>query len=144
LPTFHPTSTLRRKFITPIVRISADQDAPFFGYPRKLLKSSEGIQYPVYQVNGNNAVECSVSKWQPQCVSLGKIYILDPETSKAATLDWDVMGGVARRAWARNSPALETVASWNEKNEGRGHITVPSLADDELLDRVVDKVFRSS
>ena len=54
-------------------------------------------------------------------------------------LSWDVMGGVARRSWARNENALETVASWNIKHQNEGHITLPFLADDELIESLVDK-----
>jgi urocanate hydratase len=53
-------------------------------------------------------------------------------------LEWDVMGGVARRAWARNPNALETVAAWNAANASRGHVTVPRLADADLIDRLLD------
>jgi urocanate hydratase len=52
-------------------------------------------------------------------------------------LEWDVMGGVARRAWARNDNALETVESWNHANAARGHVTVPRVAADALLDRLI-------
>ncbi len=53
-------------------------------------------------------------------------------------LDWDVMGGIARRAWARNANAIETARLWNEQMQGKGHITEPQLADDELVGRTVD------
>ncbi|MFV2071316.1 MAG: urocanate hydratase [Thermoanaerobaculales bacterium] len=52
-------------------------------------------------------------------------------------LEWDAMGGVARRAWARNANAIETVDTWNHANAARGHVTVPRLADEELLERLV-------
>jgi len=42
---------------------------------------------------------------------------------------WDVMGGVARRAWARNPASIETSAEYNRKHEGKGHITIPYVAD---------------
>jgi len=54
-------------------------------------------------------------------------------------LEWDAMGGVARRAWARNRNAIETVDTWNRANAARGHVTVPRVADSALLDRLVDK-----
>jgi len=54
-------------------------------------------------------------------------------------LEWDAMGGVARRAWARNDNAIETVDTWNRANAARGHVTVPRVADPALLDRLVDK-----
>ena len=53
-------------------------------------------------------------------------------------LEWDAMGGVARRAWARNDNAIDTVSEWNRNNAARGHVTVPRIADEALLDRLVD------
>ncbi|MCF7911721.1 MAG: urocanate hydratase [Candidatus Cloacimonetes bacterium] len=55
-----------------------------------------------------------------------------------SALSWDVMGGVARRSWARNQPALETASIWNKKHPDEGHITIPFLADDELINKLVD------
>ncbi len=54
-------------------------------------------------------------------------------------LEWDVMSGVSRRAWARNANALETIEAWNAANGERGHITVPHLADDDFLAGLVDE-----
>ena len=56
-----------------------------------------------------------------------------------SALEWDAMGGVARRAWARNANAIETVDTWNAANADRGHVTVPRVADDFLLESLVDK-----
>ena len=51
---------------------------------------------------------------------------------------WDVMGGVARRSWARNENALSTVKEWNETQAANGFmITEPFLADDALIDSLV-------
>lgn len=63
------------------------------------------------------------------------------EIIKSAMM-WDVMGGVARRGWARNSNAMETVATYNERYKGQGHITLPYEAEEELVDSVVDKYFK--
>ena len=52
---------------------------------------------------------------------------------------WDVMGGVARRSWARNENALSTAAAYNKNYDGKGHITLPFLADDGLVESVVDR-----
>ena len=52
---------------------------------------------------------------------------------------WDVMGGVARRNWARNENALETSVAYNRNYDGKGHITIPFVADDALVDDVVSK-----
>jgi len=51
---------------------------------------------------------------------------------------WDVMGGVARRSWARNEHALSTSAEYNKKYAGKGHITLPFIADDDLVDKIVE------
>jgi urocanate hydratase len=59
------------------------------------------------------------------------------ETIKLA-MDWDVNGGIARRAWARNKHAIETAIEWNREKKGAGHITLPFIAKDELIDEVVD------
>ena len=56
-------------------------------------------------------------------------------------LSWDVMGGVARRNWARNENAIKTSRQWNEKNEGKGHITIPYLANEELIQPLLDELF---
>ncbi len=58
-----------------------------------------------------------------------------------SAMEWDVMNGIARRAWARNEHALETAAAWNRDNPGRGLITLPHLADDRLIDELVGKSF---
>ena len=52
---------------------------------------------------------------------------------------WDVMGGVARRNWARNEHAIETSVEYNKNYAGKGHITLPYIADDELVEEIVDK-----
>ena len=53
-------------------------------------------------------------------------------------MDWDVMVGVSRRSWARNENAMLVSKEWNEKMQGRGHITMPYVASDELVDDIVD------
>jgi len=55
-----------------------------------------------------------------------------------SALEWDAMGGVARRAWARNANAIETVDTWNAANTNRGHVTVPRVADDALLESLLE------
>ena len=47
---------------------------------------------------------------------------------------WDVMGGVARRSWARNENAMSTVKEWNDTQAKNGFmITEPFIADDNLI-----------
>jgi len=59
-------------------------------------------------------------------------------------IEWDVMGGIARRGWARNPNAIETGYNWNIENEGRGHLTLPFIAEDELIDNIVNDYFRKN
>ncbi|MBS1543849.1 MAG: urocanate hydratase, partial [Bacteroidetes bacterium] len=53
-------------------------------------------------------------------------------------LSYDVNNGIARRAWARNPGALATARNAMTHNEDL-RVTLPHLADDGLLDRVVKK-----
>ena len=55
---------------------------------------------------------------------------------------WDVMGGVARRSWARNENAISTSINYNHNYKGAGHITLPYLADEALVDQVIDKYLK--
>jgi len=52
-------------------------------------------------------------------------------------MPWDVMVGVSRRAWATNEHAMETVKLYNANNAGTDHITVPVVAEDELVRSVL-------
>ncbi len=52
---------------------------------------------------------------------------------------WDVLGGVARRAWARNENSIKTSREYNEKYKEKGYITIPFEADDTLVKEVVGK-----
>jgi urocanate hydratase len=49
-----------------------------------------------------------------------------------SSVSWDVMSGVARRAWARNEGAMETADDFNGRGGG-GHITLPYVADEKYL-----------
>ena len=53
---------------------------------------------------------------------------------------WDVMGGVARRAWGRCGNAIEVMLDFNRKDEGN-HVTIPYIADEDLVRETVGKVF---
>jgi len=46
---------------------------------------------------------------------------------------WDVMGGVARRAWARNERAIEVTEAYNIEQPGLGRITLPYPVDQAAL-----------
>jgi urocanate hydratase len=54
-------------------------------------------------------------------------------------IPWDAMGGVARRAWARNEAAIETAAEYNRTRGGSDHITLPYPADDRLVQDLVSR-----
>ncbi|MCP5102594.1 MAG: urocanate hydratase [bacterium] len=56
-------------------------------------------------------------------------------------MEWDVMNGISRRSWARNEHAIEVASQWNRKHKERGHITLPYLADDNLIDKLVSNIF---
>jgi urocanate hydratase len=56
-----------------------------------------------------------------------------------SAVDWDVMGGIARRSWSRNDPALRTAAAWNEANAGRGQITLPQVVEDGLIESLLPR-----
>ncbi|MDX9826825.1 MAG: urocanate hydratase [Spirochaetia bacterium] len=57
----------------------------------------------------------------------------------AMAMPWDVMGGVARRAWARNPHAQEVCRDYNENHGELGLITLPVEADDSLLDSLFEE-----
>jgi len=74
-------------------------------------------------VNGGNGIVLDGSDLTDRIVSSG--------------LSWDVMGGVARRNWAGNPNAIATSTRWNIDHEGKGHITIPYDADDDLIENLV-------
>ena len=51
-----------------------------------------------------------------------------------SAINWDVMAGVARRAWARNPAALAVAAEYNQAG---GRITLPYLTEEDVIDRLV-------
>lgn len=53
-------------------------------------------------------------------------------------ITWDVMSGVARRAWARNENALKVVENFNYKNID-SKITIPYIANNEKLQSQINK-----
>lgn len=56
-------------------------------------------------------------------------------------IPWDVMGGVARRAWARNRNAIETATAYNLGHRESDHITLPFIPDEEMVRNLVEEVF---
>jgi len=55
-----------------------------------------------------------------------------------SSMFWDVMGGVARRSWARNEHAMETSEAFNLSYGDTYHITMPYLVDEELIKRILE------
>jgi urocanate hydratase len=56
-------------------------------------------------------------------------------------IPWDVMGGVARRAWARNTNSVETSIQYNKMRAESDHITIPYIADDNMVADLVTQAF---
>ncbi len=54
-------------------------------------------------------------------------------------MPWDTMIGVARRNWARNENGVSTCIEYNETHKDSDHITLPYVADQKLVDRLVDE-----
>ncbi len=55
-------------------------------------------------------------------------------------MPWDVMGGVARRAWARNKNSITTAMEYNKTCKGKDHITLPYIVDKDLINQVVESI----
>ncbi len=62
------------------------------------------------------------------------------DTILRMSMPWDTMIGVSRRAWATNENALTTVAEYNKMYAGQDHITLPYLADRDLVAEAVKNV----
>lgn len=50
---------------------------------------------------------------------------------------WDVMGGVARRSWARNPNAISTSAAFNKSRGEQYHITLPFIPEKAFIRKIV-------
>ncbi|MBR2130994.1 MAG: urocanate hydratase, partial [Oscillospiraceae bacterium] len=61
------------------------------------------------------------------------------DTILRMAMPWDTMVGVSRRAWARNENALEAVELYNENYKETDHITVPVVADRDMIREVLAK-----
>jgi urocanate hydratase len=51
-------------------------------------------------------------------------------------LYWDVNNGISRRSWARNEGAIFAIKRAMEQNPNLV-VTLPNLADDQLIDKMV-------
>ncbi len=58
-------------------------------------------------------------------------------------IPWDVMGGVARRAWARNENAIDTGIAYNMLKKDTDQITLPFIPDENLVTDLVEDSFRT-
>ena len=57
-----------------------------------------------------------------------------------SAMPWDVMGGVARRSWARNENAMKTSIEYNEIMKGKDHITIPYLVDESIIEKTINSI----
>jgi urocanate hydratase len=55
-------------------------------------------------------------------------------------IPWDAMGGVARRAWARNEHAVETCKEYNAEHPELGRITLPHPVQNGLVERALQGI----
>ena len=60
------------------------------------------------------------------------------DTILRMAMPWDTMVGVSRRAWARNENAVEAVTAYNEIYKDSDHITLPEIADRDMIRRVLN------
>ena len=62
------------------------------------------------------------------------------DTILRMSMPWDTMIGVSRRAWATNENALTTAQEYNKMYEGMDHITLPYIADKEMVAEALKRV----
>ncbi|MBV1758974.1 MAG: urocanate hydratase [Dethiosulfatibacter sp.] len=54
-------------------------------------------------------------------------------------IPWDTMVGVSRRNWARCENSIETSIEYNKSFMGEDHITIPYVADDNLIENAFNR-----
>ena len=54
---------------------------------------------------------------------------------------WDVMVGVARRSWARNTASIETCIEYNKEFKNSDHITLPFIANKDMIKDLVNEYY---
>ncbi len=59
-----------------------------------------------------------------------------------SAISWDVMGGVARRAWARNLNSITVAIGFNEENMETDHISIPYIPEDDLIETQVEEALK--
>ena len=60
------------------------------------------------------------------------------DTILRMSMPWDTMVGVARRSWARNENAMSVAAEYNETTGSADHITLPYVADENMVRKVLE------
>ena len=78
-------------------------------------------------INGGNGIVLDGSAMMDEVIKSG--------------LSWDVMGGVARRNWARNEHAVQTSVEWNIAHRHEGQITIPYPTDETYIKGLVEQEF---
>ncbi len=63
----------------------------------------------------------------------------EAERRLKSMLFWDVNNGIARRSWARNEGAIFSAKREMERSPGL-KITIPNLAEDKLVEKVLEKI----
>ncbi|MFO7888066.1 MAG: urocanate hydratase [Eubacteriales bacterium] len=56
------------------------------------------------------------------------------------SIPWDAMVGVARRNWARCENSIDTASQYNKKFQGEDHITIPYVANDDLIEKTFNNL----
>lgn len=59
-----------------------------------------------------------------------------------ASMPWDVMVGVSRRAWSRNENSISTCIEYNSIKKESDHITLPYIPKEDLIKDLVNKAFK--
>ena len=81
-----------------------------------------------------------------KAINAGLGMVLDGSDRAARTIEsavlGDVMGGVARRIWARNPNSIETSVAYDKNYAGKGHITLPMIPDEDLVNAAVEKALK--
>ena len=64
---------------------------------------------------------------------------VESENSIHSMISWDVMNGLARRSWARNIGAIDTVEEAG-KLDPKLEVTIPNLVDEEILNNLSERL----
>ncbi len=113
-------------------RVTADMSVQCFGgniaRGMTLVVLSNGGGVGISRAsNGGNAIFLDGSRRVDEIIKTG--------------LSWDVIGGVARRSWARNENALATALNWNLNHKDSGQITLPFIPKEGIVEALVEKMF---